>query len=235
MTARQAGPAQLTGPELINGKLDPSTTYSLIFDFNPKAIEVKHGVGVKDKKNGQPDPDSGQTSNIDKLGLPQLNLKETTFYGAETLQKCEQLNAWSFAQTLTGDKTSQLPQLKFSWGSFKLRGQGIILVTLSTVTINYERFTPSGTPTRATVQITLQPQTLGVPRQNPTSGGRPDRSGHVLTSGETLAGLADGAYGNPARWRMLAEENKLDDPLRVRPGSVLYVPSRTELADRGAR
>src|ERR1700685_309085 len=83
--------AQLSGPLLVGGKLDVSSAYTLTFDFNPKSIEVKHGVGVKDKKNGEgQDGQSGQASNIDKLGLPQLNLKETTFYGANTLTKCEQ-------------------------------------------------------------------------------------------------------------------------------------------------
>jgi Contractile injection system tube protein len=231
---RQSAGAQLSGPELINGTLNFSRTYYLNFDFNPKVIEVKHGVGVKDKHNGQ-GQDGGQTSQatrIDKLGLPQLNLKETTFYGAETLTKCEQLNAWSFAQALPGQAKSQLPPLKFSWGSFKLRGQPIITATLCNISINYDRFTSSGTPIRASVQITLEPQNLGPGGTNPTSGGLPDRRGHVLASGETLPGIAVDKYDNPSGWRMLAEENQLDDPLRVHPGLVLYVPSLTELADR---
>jgi Contractile injection system tube protein len=231
--------AKLTGPLLVGDQLNLEQTYTITFDFNPKSIEVKHGVGVKDRKNGQgSDGSSGQATNIDKLGLPQLNLKETTFYGASTLKYCEQLNAWSFAAVPSGDGNNEgtklLPPLKFQWGSFELRGQSVITATLASVTISYERFTATGVPIRANVTISLQPQTAGQRgQQNPTSGGLPNRSGHVLSSGETLAGLALAKYGNPARWRALAEENQLDDPLRVQPGSVLYVPSRAELADRG--
>jgi Contractile injection system tube protein len=223
--------AKLSGPELVGNTLSEDQYIAIEFDFNPKAIELKHGTKRPEKKSGQSD---AEVSSLDRLGIAQLNLKETTFYGEHTLLYCEHLNAWSFAEEQEKGKTPQLPILQFTWGDFELQGEQLIEVTLASVTINYDRFTSSGLPIRATATIMLAQELPSVGTQNPTSGGLPNRRGHVLTSGETLPGIALAKYGNPAKWRMLAEENQLDDPLRVQPGSVLYVPSRAELADRGA-
>ena len=50
-----------------------------------------------------------------------------------------------------------------------------------------------------------------------------------MTASDTLAGVALDTYGNPAIWRPLAAANQIDDPLRTRPGSALFLPDRTEL------
>jgi hypothetical protein len=222
--------ATLTGPLLVGTALSEEEMTTLQFDFNPKMIELKHGTKRPEKKSGQQE---GEVSSLDRLGIGQLNLKETTFYGQHTMLYCEQLNAWSYGEEQEGSKTPKLPVLEFQWGDFRLQNQPIIKVTLASVTINYDRFTASGQPVRATATIQLAQENPGTEGQNPTSGGLPNRRGHMLTNGETLPGIALAKYGSPARWRLLAEENRLDDPLRVRPGAVLYVPSRAELATRG--
>jgi nucleoid-associated protein YgaU len=46
--------------------------------------------------------------------------------------------------------------------------------------------------------------------------------------GDTLASIAYQEYRDPNRWRALAEANKIDDPMRVKAGTVLIVPDRRE-------
>jgi nucleoid-associated protein YgaU len=46
----------------------------------------------------------------------------------------------------------------------------------------------------------------------------------VVEDGTTITGAARQAYGDDREWRRLADENEIDDPLGLRPGTVLRVP-----------
>jgi nucleoid-associated protein YgaU len=46
----------------------------------------------------------------------------------------------------------------------------------------------------------------------------------VVQTGETLAQIAAAAYNDPAQWRAIADQNKLNDPLNLEPGRTLEVP-----------
>ena len=124
------------------------------------------------------------------------------------------------------------PQLTFSWGA------GFIFeCQLSSCTVKYTRFDSSGNPTRATlsnlklerVPSLLDLAQMGLMATNPTSGGAPGRRSHVVTSGENLQHIATANYGNPRHWRALADNNGIDDPMRVRPGHHLYLPNPDEM------
>jgi nucleoid-associated protein YgaU len=47
---------------------------------------------------------------------------------------------------------------------------------------------------------------------------------HRVVAGDSLASIAYLEYGDPNGWRRLADANGIDDPLRVRDGTVLHVP-----------
>jgi nucleoid-associated protein YgaU len=48
--------------------------------------------------------------------------------------------------------------------------------------------------------------------------------------GETLQSVAYAELGRPAYWRAIAQLNGIDDPLRVRAGTVLLIPSVADAA-----
>jgi nucleoid-associated protein YgaU len=123
-----------------------------------------------------------------------------------------------------------LPVLRFSWGIGGALGLGY-KVTLEQVSISYGRFDPYGVPIFATVNLTMRDYTEPLPLTNPTSGGRPGRTKHMVTAGENVVGIAQRSYGSPNAWRALAEFNGMDDPLRVKPGKVLYLPGSAELEE----
>jgi nucleoid-associated protein YgaU len=64
---------------------------------------------------------------------------------------------------------------------------------------------------------------------NPTSRGVPGRTSVLIRAADSLPSVALSCYGDASLWRDLAEANGLDDPLRVRPGTVLLVPARSEV------
>jgi nucleoid-associated protein YgaU len=46
----------------------------------------------------------------------------------------------------------------------------------------------------------------------------------VIKQGETLDFIAAEEYGEARHWRYIAATNNINDPLRLRPGTVLSLP-----------
>jgi phage tail-like protein len=176
----------------------------------------------------------GNTPNVTTYGLNNLILD-----GAEVTKKAvDVLTWWATAQPVGSNADPTLPPLQLSWGS----GFDRVGVVLQSLTASYTRFAPDGRPIRAKVGLKLEatkpletappaPPPTPPPRPgstNPTSGGRPGRSRHLVLAAETLAALAVERYDDPARWRAIAAANDVDDPLRVTPGTSLYLPAPDE-------
>jgi LysM repeat protein len=113
------------------------------------------------------------------------------------------------------------PTVTFHWGdlhSFKA------VVTDLRLTFTY--FSSTGVPLRATMQLEMRQyeraQAYGP--QNPTSGTPKPSRRHRVQPGETLDRISARYYGDPTRWRLLANANGLEDPLAVRPGHLLDIP-----------
>jgi hypothetical protein len=115
------------------------------------------------------------------------------------------------------------PLVKFEWGTNKALTdfEGVI----TTLVANYTVFNMGGTPIQAKVDITLEGAKGMKVGKNPTSHARDMRRVHVVVEGETLASVANAELGQPGLWRAIAEVNGIDDPLRVRPGQGLFIPS----------
>jgi nucleoid-associated protein YgaU len=211
------------------------------FDFNPAQITISHTViEEKDPANeekkesgpsGQPAVFVSPEAQLAAAGTTTVTLNNIIFDGFGVQGTCSQLLNWSYPEPNTvgqakPDKVGR-PVLKFKWGTLVFEGK------LQQATVTYKKFSSKGIPTRASVNLTLSQSNLPHQKTNPTSGGLPGRRTHVLTSGQSLPGIATAGYGEPGVWRALAVANRVDDPLRVRPGTLLYLPSRAELARPG--
>jgi hypothetical protein len=113
------------------------------------------------------------------------------------------------------------PTVTFHWGdlhSFKS------VVRDLAVTFTY--FSSSGVPLRAQMRLELRQydESLAFGPQNPTSGTPQPHRVHRVQPGETLDRISARYYGDSTRWRMLAQTNGIEDPLAIRPGSLLSVP-----------
>lgn len=113
------------------------------------------------------------------------------------------------------------PTVTFHWGD--LHSFPAVVRDLD-VTFTY--FSSTGIPLRARLSLVLhqyEPSQAFGP-QNPTSGTpRPHRV-HRVQPGETLDRISARYYGDSTKWRLLAGANGIEDPLAVRPGSLLRVP-----------
>jgi nucleoid-associated protein YgaU len=114
------------------------------------------------------------------------------------------------------------PLVIFGWGRTSFPA------VVQSVQVKYTMFDSAGTPTRAVATVALEEFPLeGVP-QNPTSSAPTTLRSHDVISGDTLASIAFEQYGDPAKWRLVAEANGIDDPLRLRPGMTLIIPAPEE-------
>jgi hypothetical protein len=123
-------------------------------------------------------------------------------------------------------KKPQPPIVMFEWGDnpavTSFRGY------VKQVQAKFLLFDGSGTPLRGTANVTLEEVPIPPKKQNPTSGAIHGRRTHVVVSGDSLASIAWREYEDPTLWRGLAAFNDIDDPLRVRPGATILLPTADE-------
>ncbi len=111
------------------------------------------------------------------------------------------------------------PVLLFIWGSLHFQ------CVLASANQKYTMFREDGCPVRATVTVTFNEYTNAEMEAKEIKRNTADYTKiHEVTQGETLAGIANEVYGNPALWRPIALRNGLDDPRRLTPGRKLLIP-----------
>lgn len=89
----------------------------------------------------------------------------------------------------------------------------------------FTMFSPEGIPLRATVTLVLREYCTIEDQLRKLNLLSPDHThAHVLAVGETLSAVAGRFYDRPGEWRRIADTNELEDPRRLRPGTLLTVP-----------
>lgn len=212
------GALDMPGPAL--GKIE--------FQFNPKELTLSKSASWE-KQTGKGNEKSGPPQY--KGPLPSKLTLEMFFDASakrddSVVKRVDQLFVCCIpTKTSHEQNKGSPPWVLFRWGT--LTG---FLAYISSVQAKYTLFTPAGLPVRAVCTVTLEEISGKSPGQNPTSGGLTPRRAHVVVEGDTLAGIAYAEYGNPSLWRAVATLNRLDDPMRLRPGSTVLLPTVDEIA-----
>jgi nucleoid-associated protein YgaU len=86
-------------------------------------------------------------------------------------------------------------------------------------------FSPDGVPLRATLSVGLREyKTLRTQLEQLNLQSTDHTRVHTVQRGETLPAIAFRSYGDPARWRLIAEANRLLRPRDIAAGQVLELP-----------
>ncbi|WP_405059081.1 peptidase M23 [Kribbella sp. NBC_01505] len=198
------------------------------FQFNPNELTIAKAASWKSepargaKKAGPPEFQGAEPG---ELSLEMF--LDSTATMADDVAKIVQrlMDCCVPTEGSLGKNKPTPPLVVFHWGSLTS-----FPAYIQQVSAKYTLFTPEGTPVRAVCTVKLKEMPTEPAKQNPTSGGlRPHRVRTVRT-GESLATVAYHEYGDAALWRKLAQVNEIDDPLRMRPGTTLLLPSADELA-----
>ncbi|MEY8199869.1 MAG: hypothetical protein RPS47_11565 [Colwellia sp.] len=108
--------------------------------------------------------------------------------------------------TVVGTNTKRPPICIFSWGGFTYRG------VVSKVQQKFIMFLPSGVPVRAELQVTFT-SWLSDKDETEYSGKEACVKIWKVRAGDRLDLIANEALNNPALWRLVADANRIDDPL----------------------
>jgi nucleoid-associated protein YgaU len=117
-----------------------------------------------------------------------------------------------------GSPTAVPPFITFEWGRLVFKG------ACTSLSITYKLFQPNGDPLRADVKLTLKQAAAIQPGQNPTTRASAGYGVHRVRDGDTLPSISYAAYGDATKWRLIAEANRVDNPLHLRRGTALSVP-----------
>ena len=94
-----------------------------------------------------------------------------------------------------------------------------------TPTIPHIRWTPCAAAALALAALAgLAPR--GAQASPPATLG--DEVAHIVKEGDTLEGLARDYLAAPRQWQQLQARNKVADPRRLQPGSVIWIPVRLQ-------
>ena len=124
--------------------------------------------------------------------------------------------------TSLNSETHAPPRLLFIWGSL------IFPCVLESVTQTFDFFNTLGMPLRARLNVTLKghdtlEDLLG--SQQLLSADRTKQ--WIFKKGDTLQKIAAQEYGDPNKWRPIAQANNIDNPLTIPVGRALKVPALT--------
>ena len=115
------------------------------------------------------------------------------------------------------------PYCVFEWGpQYKFKA------VVTSLSIRYTLFRANGEPVRAEANVTFEQvaDDNDQPATNPTSYSEAGYRRREVRQGDTIGWIAQQEYGDPNRWRAIAELNRLEDPADLRPGQVLAIPPR---------
>jgi hypothetical protein len=200
--------------------------------FNPSEFSIAQTNGWQGKKAaGRNAPQLEFTGG--QSGTMDLNLVfDTTADGTPVTKHTNKLlDVMRIDDRIPGydeTRTNGRPQwVIFHWGdlhSFK--------AVVESLNLSFTYFSSSAVPLRAKAKLSLkQWQDEGKWRpQNPTSGTPAPHRVHQLQLGETLDRLAARYYGDAGAWRLIADANRVVDPLRIKPGTLLVIPKAPGMA-----
>ncbi|MGA7989205.1 MAG: hypothetical protein WCB51_12490 [Candidatus Dormiibacterota bacterium] len=206
--------------------------------LNPKLLSIRRQTQWKPPANRAPGTAQPSSASSGKAGGPvPLGHGQQTYTSSQpaTLSmtvwfdqsfepdgdigdEIDKLQNWTCPTEVTAPHVRNPPRVTFSWGSLTFIGH------ISSLNVTFKQFGVGGQPVRAEVAIALTENPPLVSGTNPTSGGISGRRVHVVSAGDTLHSISYAEYGSPGHWRVLAEANQIDDPLRVAPGTTVLIP-----------
>jgi hypothetical protein len=139
-------------------------------------------------------------------------------------------------------KTHAPPICFFSWGSdfpgqrsYASMGDGTgsqqrhgFKCVVESVRQRFTLFSPQGVPLRATLTVSLKEyKTLSEQIAEINKQSADHSHTHAVQLGETLSQIANEVYQDSSQWRAIADQNAILDPLDLKRGTILEIPTLT--------
>lgn len=192
--------------------------------FNPYEYTVSKTNTYKEERQNRSDVPGFEFEKAGPQTLKLTLLFDTYESGEDVSLKTNKL--WKLMESKTrrsGNRNRKVPppEVAFEWGVFRF------VAVITNMTQKFTMFKPDGTPVRAQVDVTFtQHKDINdYPRQNPTSGGGDVERVWRVVAGDRIDTIAYAVYGDATRWRSIAAYNRLVNPMVLRAGQHLIIPS----------
>ena len=192
--------------------------------FNPESYQLSQSASYSEKKIPGLDGPVSQFISGESMTLDMTLYFDT--YVAPTAEKGE---SGTSVAAKVGELTDLLkidgslhrpPSVSFCWGKLKFYGYVV------SVKANYTMFLADGMPVRSKVDISFRSLLNADESRRQSPFESPDRTKvRVLHEKEQLWHYAWQEYGDVERWREIAKQNGMDNPLDVEAGMVLTLPA----------
>ena len=190
--------------------------------FNPYEYRVTKTNSYKQESKNNSDTTHGEFQSAGPQVLS-LSLYFDTYGTGEDVSKITR-ELWKFMlvkakkRKRQGEK-NEPPQVAFEWGVFQF------VAYITNMTQTFTLFSNPGVPVRAKVDITFTQYTdVNDYEKQIKIGGTTYERAWCVVAGDRLDTIAGEIYGDPGKWRLVAERNHILDPLAIRPGQVLQIP-----------
>ena len=193
-------------------------------EFNPAEYNLSSGIQYSEKSIPGLDGPIGQyiAGNSTTLNVTLIfntynppTLNNPTESGKDVMGYTKQI----VDLTLIDGKLHRVPKVTFSWGSIQFTG------IVTDVKENYTMFLADGKPVRAKVDVTFKSvyDIKNDKRISPLES--PDRTKvKTIVQGDSLWSIAAKEYDDPEKWKVIAKENGILNPLDIYPGQTLKLP-----------
>jgi len=142
---------------------------------------------------------------------------DTTLLGKNSPENVQIYTKQIYSLTQIG-KYGRAPLCQLSWGGNILLPLGFLTSLTKTLT----HFLEDGTPVAAKLSCNFQE--WQDPEQQEKIKNLIDDPIRIFKRGETLSSIAAQEYNDPKLWRLIAKENRIDNPRLLKPGQPLTVP-----------
>jgi nucleoid-associated protein YgaU len=207
----------------------PSGLTSIECMFNPTEYRLTQTVSVSANRSANTPGGTPQYGGTNPMTLTlQLFFDDFASAQGDVTPKITTLLNWTKPTDDSRASGPCPPLVAFRWGGNPQLDN--FSGFLTNITVNYTVFRRDGTPVQAKVDVTIQGQDASVSSQNPTSHAIDSRRVRTVLDGDTLQSIAHRELGRPAYWRAIAVMNGIDDPLRLKPGQTVIVPTPADAA-----
>jgi nucleoid-associated protein YgaU len=225
--------AKLTITPLGDSQIEP---FSVL--FNPTSYSISKSVAWETPSLG--DGGSARKTNVTLNAPPlqfgggqsrTLSLKlffDVTDYPSINGEKTRDVrNLTSKLVKLTlkersGNKEQPPPVCRISWGDSNSNNLDFPFVgVVESLTQDFTLFDSNGRPLRANLDVSFKE--FLKPEEDKRKND-PEYTTRMVKRGDTLSSIAAEMLGDPARWRIIADANQLDNPRALKTGMTLSIP-----------
>jgi hypothetical protein len=212
--------------KLMITNLDTGKPFTVL--FNPTEYSFEDGSTWQDQDRNRQRPELQYTGG-ERTKLTMELFFDTYETDTDVRAHTSKLVKLLVPTTNQGNDGKRPPLVELSWGKADpdtANSYFPFVCVLEKLTQKFTLFNSSGTPVRATANVTFKQFRLPKDelKRNPQRKSFPYQV-YTVRSGDTLSGIAAKSWKDPTRWREIADSNPVENPRLLEAGRTLLIPA----------